>query len=78
MTTPKGYRHGQDHPHARLTDHEVELLRRLRDEGMTLAALADKFDISRGHASKIANYHLRERQAGQQPTMTWSRKPTSA
>lgn len=35
---------GQDHPRARVSDADVELMRSLRDSGMKLREIAAKFD----------------------------------
>lgn len=51
----KGYRIGDFHHRARLTDHEVELFRQLVGS-MPLRELALKFDISESQASKIARH----------------------
>lgn len=51
-----GYRIGDSHHNARLTDHEIELARQLRAEGMPVGEVARKFDISKGYASKILRY----------------------
>lgn len=52
-------RRGQDHPNAKLTNREVELVRRLREEGMSLRDLSQKFEVSQSLISMICNYHLR-------------------
>lgn len=44
---------GQEHPRAVLSDHEVELLLALREEGYSLAWLARKFEMSKGGVWKI-------------------------
>lgn len=49
----RGLRIGQWHHNARLTDHEVELLLRLRDEGWSYNRLADKFEISKSSVAHI-------------------------
>lgn len=41
----RGQRIGEDHPAAKLTDHEVELLRRLHESGWGYKRLAAKFEI---------------------------------
>jgi hypothetical protein len=43
----KGYRLGEDHHRAKLSNHEVDLLLQLADEGMSERQLAEKFEISR-------------------------------
>jgi hypothetical protein len=48
-----GLRIGEDHQRARLTDHEIELLLALRDEGWGYGRLAEKFEISKSHARGI-------------------------
>lgn len=56
----KGRRTGEEHPNAILTNDEVELLRRLREvDGMTYAALAAKFEISKSSVAKICQYARR-------------------
>jgi hypothetical protein len=54
-----GYRIGDSHHRAELTDHEVELMRQLRDGGMRVAELARRFDRSKGYVSKVCNFALR-------------------
>lgn len=61
MTPPvkrgnNGYRVGDSHHNARLTDHEIELLRQLREEGMKVVELAAKFDVSKGYVSKVLRF----------------------
>lgn len=56
MKRAKNCRHGQTHPRAVLTDHEVELIRRLNDEGMTQKEIALRFEISKSQVSKIVRY----------------------
>lgn len=58
--TGKGRRAGEDHPNAVLTNGEVELLRHMREvEGLTYAALAAKFEISKSSVAKICQYARR-------------------
>jgi hypothetical protein len=40
----RGHVIGQDHHRAKLTDHDVDLIRELRDEGLTYAEIAEKMD----------------------------------
>lgn len=49
----RGYRVGESHPHARLTNGEVDLLLALRDEGWSYGRLAIKFEISKAAVAKI-------------------------
>lgn len=56
----KGRRAGEEHPNAILTNDEVELLRHLREvDGLTYAALAAKFEISKSSVAKICQYARR-------------------
>lgn len=49
----RGRRIGESHPRAKLDDHEIDLIRELLEEGMSLGEAAAKFDISKKHASNI-------------------------
>lgn len=56
----RGKRIGQDHPAARLTDQEVELMRQLHEEhSMGLTALARMFDVTKKAVWQIVTYRLR-------------------
>lgn len=44
---------------SKLTDEEVDMFRRLLESGMRQKELAGKFEISKGYASKLANYLVR-------------------
>lgn len=50
---------GQDHHRARLTDHDVDLMRELRDDGMTLSEIASKFECSKTQVSDICAHKRR-------------------
>lgn len=54
-----GYRVGDSHHNATLTDHEVELMRQLHDEGLPVRQLALLFGVSDGHVSKVVRYLVR-------------------
>lgn len=54
-----GLRIGEDHPNAKLTDSEVDLVRRLREEGLTYSQLADKFEVSKWTIGRICRYERR-------------------
>jgi len=58
---PTGRRNiGQNHPKAVLSDYEVDLLRRLREEdGWTYNMLARKFEISKGYVQALCTYRTR-------------------
>lgn len=62
----RGSRIGQDHHRATLTDHEVELMRRLHEEfevghpqHVGYRRLATMFDCTKTAARKICNYLIR-------------------
>jgi DNA invertase Pin-like site-specific DNA recombinase len=55
----KGLRRGDRHPKATLTDHEVELVRKLRDDGMSFAKIAAKFEIGKTTVIDICAYRTR-------------------
>lgn len=52
-------RRGENHPKAVLTDHEVELVRKLRDEGMSFGQISAKFDIGKSTVRDICAYRTR-------------------
>ncbi len=54
-----GKRIGDSHGRAVFTDHEVELMRQLREGGMKLKEIAEKFETTKGHVSRICNYTRR-------------------
>jgi Mor family transcriptional regulator len=54
-----GLRVGEDHPNSRLTDTEVELIRRLHDEGMSYPDLAEKFEVSHHCIGRICRFERR-------------------
>jgi hypothetical protein len=55
-----GLRVGEDHPQARLTDYEVELLRTMHEhEGVGYGRLAKMFEISKRTAARICKYEVR-------------------
>lgn len=55
----KGMRIGQDHPRAKLTDHEVDLIRDLFDGGMSVSEISRKFEIPKSYAWDICHYNVR-------------------
>ncbi|MDR5772093.1 MULTISPECIES: helix-turn-helix domain-containing protein [unclassified Caballeronia] len=55
----KGLRVGQDHQHAKLSDRDVELMRQLREGGMSQRDIAEKFEVSVSLVDKIVNYRRR-------------------
>lgn len=48
----RGYRVGACHPRAKLSEADIELIFTLRDEGLSYAAIASKFDDIEGGISK--------------------------
>ena len=48
------YPTGQKHHNARITDHEVELVRQLRRDGMSVRDVAAKMGISKGYVSRLS------------------------
>ena len=55
----RGWRVGESHHRAKLTDHEVELIRLLREGGMKLKEIARKFECTPENISQIVNYKTR-------------------
>lgn len=54
-----GYRVGDSHHNARLTDHEVEVMRQLRSGGMRVRDIARKFGVTKGYVSKVLRHLAR-------------------
>lgn len=55
-----GKRCGETHHNAILTDHDIELIRTLRERHrIPLGVLAEKFEVSISHISNICNYRKR-------------------
>ena len=54
-----GRRVGESHPKAMLTNHEVDLLLELRDDGYSLSWLAAKFEIAMTTAHSIVTGRTR-------------------
>jgi predicted DNA-binding protein (UPF0251 family) len=50
---------GEDHGRARLTNHEVELIRDLHACGMSYLQIAMKFDVSKATVHKIVKLQRR-------------------
>lgn len=49
----RGRRIGESHPRARLTDHEIDLIRELAEEGMSYREIAQKFEGPTGRAGQV-------------------------
>ena len=54
-----GLRIGEDHPNAKLTDAEVEMIRQLHEEGVCYECLAVKFEVSKWAIGRICRYERR-------------------
>jgi DNA-binding NarL/FixJ family response regulator len=54
-----GHRVGETHHNAKLSDHEVELIRCLREGGMKVKEIAKKFECTPENISSIVNYRTR-------------------
>ena len=50
---------GERHQKAQLSDHDVELMRQLREAGMTYREIAEKFGCSLWTARSIVTYASR-------------------
>jgi len=50
---------GQDHPRAVLDDHEVELVHALAEQGMLLAEIARKMEVTKSCIWKIVHGYRR-------------------
>ena len=46
---------GETHPRAILSDHEVDLMLQLRDEGYSLSWLAAKFEVSKACTQHVCS-----------------------
>ncbi len=54
-----GKRVNESHGMAKLSDHEIDLVRQLKEEGMPAAAIAEKFEVSKRYVYKLVNYERR-------------------
>lgn len=50
---------GEDHPNAKLTDREVELMRTMHEQGAGLTELARGFEVQKKTVWKIVTYRAR-------------------
>lgn len=57
--TTSGLRVGGDHQNAKLTDAEVEVIRRLNEGGMGYLRIAEKFEVSKSLVAMICRYERR-------------------
>ncbi len=64
-----GFRVGEDHQNAKLTNAEVELMRQLNGEGLDYATLAEKFEISKEAVGRICRFERRTAYAARVKTV---------
>jgi DNA invertase Pin-like site-specific DNA recombinase len=64
-----GLRVGEDHPNAKLSDAEVEMVRKLHEMGMSYALIAEKFESSIHTIGKICRYQRRAQWAVRKKTI---------
>lgn len=55
----KGLRIGEGHHRSKLSDHDVELIRQLAEEGMRYSLIAIKFEISKFTVGRICRFERR-------------------
>jgi hypothetical protein len=55
----KGYRLGEDHQRAKLTNHEVECIRSLHSDGVDYLTIAEKFEVSKTLVARICRFEIR-------------------
>jgi ribosome-binding protein aMBF1 (putative translation factor) len=56
----KGRRIGDSHHRSRISNHDVDLMRELREEHrLSYKELAEKFDVSESLVKQICNYRIR-------------------
>lgn len=72
----KGYRIGEDHPQAKLSDADVELIRELHFEhGLSYGEIARKWDEGEVTITKQTVYLICTYQIRAQVAAAWKRKP---
>ncbi len=54
-----GKRVGETHGRAKLSDHEIDLVRQLKEEGMPAPEIAEKMEISKRYVYKLVNFERR-------------------
>lgn len=50
---------GEDHPRAKLTDHEVELVLQMHEDGMSYSAIAERMEVAKSTVQMICQGHRR-------------------
>ena len=60
MWKTHNWKRGEEHPKAKLSDDDVQLMRELHDDyGISVAEIARKFDVSYWTARDICKYRTR-------------------
>ncbi len=54
-----GKRINESHGRAKLSDHEIELMRQLREQGMPAREIAEKFEVGKRYVYKLVNFESR-------------------
>jgi DNA invertase Pin-like site-specific DNA recombinase len=54
-----GYRRGEQHPRAKLSDDDVRLVRELHEAGLGYRKIASKFEVSRSTIRDWCNHYTR-------------------
>lgn len=54
-----GKRIGETHGMAKLSDHEIDLVRQLKEEGMPAPEISEKMEISKRYVYKLVNFERR-------------------
>lgn len=55
-----GFRIGEDHQNAKLTDRDIDLIRHLHEkDGLSYNTLAEKFDVGKSTIAMICRYERR-------------------
>lgn len=71
----RGLRVGEGHGGSKLTDHEVELIRQLAEDGMRYSLIAAKFEISKVTVGRICRYERRGQTTAKFKQCTYGDKP---
>lgn len=69
-----GLRIGEDHPQAKLSDRDVEMIRELHEEGFSYPSLARKFEVAVVTIGRICRY---ERRAQTTAAYRWVHVPAA-
>lgn len=70
-----GRRVGETHHNSELSDHEVEQIRRLHEDGMSYPRIAEKFEISKSAVGKYCRYERRGQTPAFERSITKAVKP---